>query len=599
MAATDAKPSRVRRDRGIVHVERLEGRCLLAADAGLPAYDIGTPTLTDIWVDPAAGDDAAIGATRAAAVRTVSEAWRRIPIGTPLSTGVRINLVAGTYPESIVPTYWERRLGSAAAPIVIRAADGAGSARLPALNIFGCTHLVLDGLDVSARGGDVLHLEACTHVLVRHTTVRGLGTIADYAVPQEALKANQCQHVFIEQCDISGAWDNAVDFVAVQYGHVVGSRIHRAGDWAMYVKGGSAGIVVAGNEFFDAGTGGFTAGQGTGMEWMTAPWITYEAENITFTRNVIHDTEGAGVGVNGGRGITITSNVMYRVGARSHVIEVGFGSRSCDGDRARCAALLAQGGWGTDTVGVEVPIPNDGVTIASNVVLNPDGHVSRWQHFAIAGPRTPPAGSNVPASARADLNLSIADNIVWNGPIDHALGIEQPVLAADVSARNAINTVRPVLVDPTRGDYRLAGGSPVPTGWQGTTVTPPGVAPPVVTPPPTPLPRLTAAFAAVATTTNRALTTFTVTFNRAVRGVTLDDFTLQRGRVGLSLRSARLTTTDNRTFTITGVRGTNVAAAYALTLRAARTGIVDAAGGAFASPVAATWRMTRWASPRI
>ncbi|MEX0671537.1 MAG: right-handed parallel beta-helix repeat-containing protein [Pirellulales bacterium] len=593
MTIKDVAISRKRREKGLFSVERLEDRRLLAADATLPAYNAGTPIVTEIWVDPVAGDDARSGAVRQSAVRTVSEAWRRVPVGIPLSQGVRINLVAGTYAEDMVPNYWERRLGTATAPVIVRAADGVGTAKLPALNIFGCTHIHLQGLDVSARGGDVLHFEGCNYVLVRDTTVRGLGVIADYAVPQETLKANQCTHVYIENCDISGAWDNAVDFVAVQYGHVVGSRIHRAGDWAMYVKGGSASIVVAGNEFFDAGTGGFTAGQGTGFEWMVAPWLTYEAIDITFTRNVIHDTEGAGVGVNGGSNIMITNNVMYRVGARSHVIEVGFGSRSCDGDRARCAALLAQGGWGTDVVGVEVPIPNDRVTIASNVVLNPDGYVSRWQQFAIAGPRTAPAGSNVLSPARADTNLRIVDNIIWNGPASHELGVETPALAAVLRAGNAINTLRPVLVDPARGDYRLAPASPVPPGWNGSPLAPPVAPPPTL--PPAPLPRLTAVFAAIPTTTARQLTAFTVTFNRTVRGVSLDDFRLLRGRIVLSLRGARLATTDNRTFTISGVRGTNLAGSYTLTLRAAGTGIVDSSAAGFATPAKVSWRMTRWA----
>jgi hypothetical protein len=199
----------------------------------------------------------------------------------------------------------------------------------------------------------------------------------------------------------------------------------------------------------------------------------------------------------------------------------------------------------------------------------------------------------VPAPARADVGLAIVDNILWNGPVGHELGIESPTLSAVVLARNAINTLRPVLVDPARGDYRLAAGSPVPAGWMGTPVTPPIVTPPAVPPTPTPLPPLAAAFAAVPATANRAITSFTITFNRAVRGVSLDDFTLVRGRTSLSLRSARLTTTDNRTFTISGVRGTNVAGSYTLTLRAARTGIVDAAGAAFASPAKAAWRMTR------
>ena len=131
-----------------------------------------------------------------------------------------------------------------------RDATSGASRSLPTMNIYDCRHLYLIGLDVSAGGGDVVHLDHCSHVLLRSTTIRGLGTLANYAAPQEALKVNQSQYIYVEQCNISGAWDNAVDFVAVQYGHVVGSRIHRSGDWAMYVKGGSAALTVAGNEFY-------------------------------------------------------------------------------------------------------------------------------------------------------------------------------------------------------------------------------------------------------------------------------------------------------------------------------------------------------------
>ena len=446
-------------DRIPFSVERLERRLVMtagaAAQVSLPAYDIGTPNLADLWVDPTSGNDASSGESRAQAVRTLSEAWRRVPVGITLSQGVRINLVAGVYSEAVVPNYWENRLGTRTTPIIVRAADGPGTARLPAVNVFGCRHLYFDGLDISAGSGDVLHLEACSQILVRNTTVRGTGTIATYAAPQEAFKANQCQYVYIENCDISGGWDNAIDFVAVQYGHVVGSRIHRAGDWAMYAKGGSAWLTIKGNEFYDAGTGGFTAGQGTGFEFMVAPFLTYEASDISFTHNVIHDTQGAGIGVNGGANIVMANNTMYRVGERSHVIEVVFGSRSCDGDRATCSANLAQGGWGTSTPGSEEPIPNRNVVIADNIVLNPDGYQSRWQQFTIATARTPSPGSNIPSPARADEGLVITGNVIWNGPEDHPLGIEQAPLAADVAARNAINSVRPVRVDPARGAYRL------------------------------------------------------------------------------------------------------------------------------------------------
>ena len=434
----------------------------------LPFFQIGSPAFSDIWVNPVNGSDTNGGATRNQAVRTLSKAWRRVPIGTPLVQAIRINLITGGYPEAIVPNYWENRIGTFVAPIMIRAVDGAGTARLPAMNVFGCHHLYFEGLDISAAGGDILHFNSSSSILLRNVTVRstvavvtngGTGPIAQMGQPvQETVKMNQCQRVYIEYCDISGAWDNAVDLVAVQYGHVVGSKIHGAGDWAMYAKGGSAQLVIRGNEFYDAGTGGFTAGQGTGFEWMVAPWLQYEAYDITFTDNVIHDTWGAGIGVNGGVNILMANNTMYRVGSRSHVIEAVFGSRSCDGDVTRCMQYLAQGGWGTNIVGDEVAIPNKNVTIANNVVMNPNGYKSTWQHFTVHSPRTTPPGSNVPSPALADDGLQIIGNVIWNGPADHPLGLSS-LLESDVLSRNQINTVCPALADPLNGDYQVVPGA--------------------------------------------------------------------------------------------------------------------------------------------
>jgi hypothetical protein len=573
--------------------ETLESRLACAAQNLLPAFDAsppaGAPAFNQIWVDPVAGNDGNGGGSRALAVRTLSEAWGRVPINVNLSTGVQINLTAGTYAESVVPNYWESRHGTKSAPIVLKAIDGDGTARLPNMNVYDCRHLYLLGLDISSGGGDVLHLDSCSYVLLRDTTIRGVGDIPSYAVPQESLKVNQSQYIYVEHCDISGAWDNAVDFVAVQYGHVVGSRIHRSGDWAMYAKGGSASLTVAGNEFYDAGTGGFTAGQGTGFEFMVAPWLQYEAYDITFTDNVVHDTQGAGFGVNGGFNILMARNTLYRVGSRSHVIEVGFGSRSCDGNQAACRSYLAQGGWGTAVVGGDEPIPNRNVFIFDNVVYNPDGYVSQWQQFAVAMPRTPSVGSNIPSPARADTNLQIRGNWIWNGPADHPLGIEQAALAADVLAGNAINTVRPVLVDPAHGNYSLAPGVVSPVVSAGL--------PPVLPPPPALLPPLKATFRAVAATTARAVTSITVTFNRAVRGVALDDFVLFRGRAVVSLAGARITTPDQITYTITTIRGTHLAGGYTLRLKAAGTGIFDAANEALAAQAVVSWRMTRTVPP--
>lgn len=431
-------------------------------------YDIGSITVRDIWIDPVNGSDSNSGTARNQALRTVGAAWNRIPAGSTFTgTGYRMLLTAGNYPESSLPNYLERRYGTAAFPVVIQSIDGQGRAVLQGdLNIFDCRYIYL--IDLTIRpipAGDTLHFEKCDHVLMNGLELDGgiwTGEGQSTPVAHETLKINQSQFIYLEDSDIHGADDNAVDYVAVQYGHVVGNRIHNSNDWAMYVKGGSAYLRIEANEFYDASTGGFTCGQGTGFEFMTPPWLHYEAYDIKVTNNIIHDTEGAGLGVNGGYNILMAYNTLYRVGRRSHLIEVVPGSRSCDGDTVRCQANRALGGWGGANVDGQY-IPNRNVYIYNNIVYNPTGYQSQWQHFEIRGPVEAPSGSNVTSPARSDVNLQIRGNIIWNGPTDHSLGLGDSTGCGSgnptcnelqLRADNAINTVRPELVNPGNGNFR-------------------------------------------------------------------------------------------------------------------------------------------------
>jgi hypothetical protein len=211
---------------------------------------------------------------------------------------------------------------------------------------------------------------------------------------------------------------------------------------------------------------------------MVAPWLHYEAYDVKFTHNLLHGIDGACMGVNGGYNILLAHNTCYKTGARSHLLEVVFGARSCDGDTAQCQAHLDAGGWGTAATGAEgEPIPNRNVLIYNNIFYNPAGFQSAWQHFAIYAPRIPGADSHIPNPAEADVNLQIRGNIIWNAPPDHPLGVEDPGAGCQphnptcnpgqLRADNAINQFEPQLVDPANGDYRpaegiLAGGLAVP-----------------------------------------------------------------------------------------------------------------------------------------
>jgi hypothetical protein len=285
---------------------------------------------------------------------------------------------------------------------------------------------------------------------------------------QETIKFNQSQHIVLRGNDISGAWDNAIDFVSVQYAVILENIIHNAGDWCAYTKGGSAYITVLNNEIYDCGTGGYTAGQGTGFQFMTQPWTQYEAYAIFVAGNTVHNTQGAGIGIQGGYDVVVTENVFYDVGERSHMIEIGYGLRTCDGQpgdegRERCAEYRDAGGWGNDVVDdgtLAVRIPNKNIVIYNNIFYNAAPYQSGYQHFSIMAPYegVSQENSNL-GTVHADENVRIIGNLIWNGTSSMPLGVESgdfeagcqsdnPTCNIDqIRADNAINTVEPQFVD--------------------------------------------------------------------------------------------------------------------------------------------------------
>lgn len=353
----------------------------------------GPADAATIHVDPRRGSDANAGSARAP-VRSLDTAWRRARTGTTIRIAPgRVRLGA---------TYYERKRGITIA--------GAGMRRttIPAANIFAVRAMTIRGLTVD---GDV-HCEACDGFTLDRVRVRGGRRMGD------VVKINQSRRITIRDSDISGGTDNALDFVAVQHADITGSTIHNAEDWCAYAKGGSAHIRVWRNTIRDCGVGGFTAGQGTGLQFMVAPWLRYEAYDVRLWNNLIRDTHGAGLGANGAYNALFARNTLLRVGARSHALEAVFGLRSCDGrpgdeGRERCGRYLAAGAWGTTRVddGTNaVRIPNRHVWVYDNVIVKAPGS----ETISVAGPFTGAAqdGSNVPRPARADDDLRLVGNVV-------------------------------------------------------------------------------------------------------------------------------------------------------------------------------------------
>ncbi|MBI5833042.1 MAG: right-handed parallel beta-helix repeat-containing protein [Armatimonadetes bacterium] len=447
--------------------------------------------MTDIWLSPT-GNDSNAGRTRQAPLRTLAAAWDMA--ASFATTGWRINLLPGVYPydEAHFNDYADR-LASAAHPLILQAANGAGTATIAGgLNLRNVRYLYLLNLTLAAGGGangwgnNVLHLEAGDHVLVRGCTITGL-VPADF---QEVLKANQCRGLYVEDCDISGSYQAVVDFVSTQYGHLLANRIHDGGEWACYAKGGSAYLRIEGNELDHCGLG-LQTGEGAGLEFMVAPWLHYEAYDIKVVNNVLHDIEGVGLSAAGGYNILFAHNTLYRVGIstqRGYVLaQFVHGSRSCDGNVAECQRLLGLGAWGTAVANPNATneiIPNKHVFVYNNLFYNPAGTRTMDQHFD-AHPPAVPGGEfqNVPNPSLADDDVRIAGNIVFNGPADLPLGLDNAthIDGAAVLAGNTINVAEPQLRAPAAGDYRPTNGGNVATargvalpsfGWGDAPTTP-------------------------------------------------------------------------------------------------------------------------------
>ena len=433
--------------------------------AFIAACLIGTPAMAaaDIWVDPSGGRDSAAG-TRADPLRTLSAAWNRL--SPTASTPTTIQLEAGDY-RNLSPVYWENHSGTSAAPIIIRSADGQGKALLPGVNLFGVSWIEFRGIEFR-DGGDVVHCEQCSHFTLRNSIVRGIGA-------QETFKANQSEWVSILDSSLSGAGDNVIDMVAVRHARIRRNRVANAEDWCGYAKGGSVDVIVSSNLFTRCGTGGFSAGQGTGFQFMEAPWLQYEAVGVVIRGNTVTETEGAAFGVQGGFDVLVADNIARRVGRRSHVLEVVFGSRSCDGQpgdtgRERCQQYLDQGGWGTTVVddgSNGVDIPSRHVQFSGNVIYNPAPYRSTWQQLTIFGETGAQPGTGVPADGAADADLHFDRNVIWNGPASMPLGVGEGTGCApsnptcnptQLRAANRINTRLPVL-------KRLRSGRYVKRGW--------------------------------------------------------------------------------------------------------------------------------------
>uniref|UniRef100_A0A383VHJ5 Right handed beta helix domain-containing protein n=1 Tax=Tetradesmus obliquus TaxID=3088 RepID=A0A383VHJ5_TETOB len=393
---------------------------------------VDTTGFITLWVDAAAKGEE-LG-TRSAPYHSMGPAVAAIPKAVKLTRGIVINVMPGIVYLSRDKALWFESLwGTPSAPIVLQRAPGtAGEADLQGIEVFDCTWLYFVGVTFrqpndSYGGGDVVHVahSAYIHLL----GISAIGQSVDDMKPQETIKVNQVQGMYIEDSDVSHAGDNGVDFVAVQYGHVCRTKIHEA-NWCIYAKGGSAYLLIDSNSVYNCNEAGLRIGQGTGFEYMVAPWLQYEAYGIRVTNNLVYNTWGAGLGVAGGYNILVAYNTVFRCGERSHMVEFDYGSRSCDGDTdldGMCNGNANAGGWGPRRPGMPaMPIPNKAVHFINNLLVNPDGYsASAFFNAPLPHPvgETDTPGPRPPTNPYVSNGLRIRGNVFINEVPDDSLGL--------------------------------------------------------------------------------------------------------------------------------------------------------------------------------
>ncbi|MBF0573402.1 MAG: hypothetical protein HQK69_06535 [Desulfamplus sp.] len=457
-------------------------------------YDIGTPILSEIWIDPVNGNDNNTGLTPSLALRTLTEAWEKTENLT--NSGYRLNLMPGTYscePDERADNclnYFGDRRGSYQHPLIIQAVNGKHTVTIRGgFDFQNVSYLYLIDLDlkgggtlpVNISGNNLLHIASADHLLIRGLSVIGPDCDNDQCNNlQEVLKVNQAQYIYVENSEFAGAWHSVVDYFAVQYGHFINNNLHTAGQWCMYIKGGSAYLKIEGNELHH-GYLGFQAGQSSNLAVMQTPWLHYEAYDIKFVNNIMHNIEGVGMSVSGGYNILMAFNTLYNVGTDQAngfpLFQAVFGERGCSATdeipnpSQRCEDLIAAGGWGSYVESENLEsIPNKNIFIYNNIFYNPKSKSTLYSHFTVLPSRERPLEfQNIPDPIKADDNLVIRGNLIWNGLSAHPLGLDNDSGCTDANpacntskllSENSINSIEPQLTNPSGGYFRpLTGGN--------------------------------------------------------------------------------------------------------------------------------------------
>ncbi len=229
--------------------------------------------------------------------------------------GARILLAPGDYPGGV---YLENIHGTAAAPIVIGAADPAQPPRFvggtEALHLSDVSYLELHNLVITGQTGNGLNLDdggsfdtPAHHVTLANLVVLDIGPTGNH----DGIKLSGLDDFVIRDCQLErwGDGGSGVDMVGCHRGLIEGCHFQAregGGSNAIQSKGGTRDLVIRGNRFDNAGARAINIGGSTGLRFFRPqvgdlPVEGFEAKDITVEGNVFIGSQAplAFVGVDG------------------------------------------------------------------------------------------------------------------------------------------------------------------------------------------------------------------------------------------------------------------------------------------------------------
>lgn len=248
--------------------------------------------------------------------------------------GDEIALAAGTYRLS--RQLWIDRKGTAEHPIIIRSKDGVHAAKImgspeEGINIGDeASYIILDGLEVSNMGDNVIHIQNAHHITLQNIKAHDAGTDGD------VIKVNQADHISIIHNDVArsgnrpscpggNCWQELIDFVDVNDSLIQNNTMSDFGNLAGYVKGGSTNVTIDGNTISGQRAGAGDPAWGIGG-WTDSELIhgQYEANNITFTNNTLSNNSYGALGIYDASQVSIRNNLF--TGNHGSLIEFRAGN---------------------------------------------------------------------------------------------------------------------------------------------------------------------------------------------------------------------------------------------------------------------------------